>query len=485
MTTECAGASACAEETVASAPVRLTAVQRELPDWIARLQTGLTESIRASGENLGHLEEQILKRTRELSRQVLEEAAQVKADATPPRCARCGGPLTRLTRGHARTFESRFGPVTVRRTRGRCRRCDRWCCPADAALGLEDTAGYSPSVQEMAALAVSKLPVAEASAVVERLTGVKLPRATLDREARRQGERAQAQRDHLDQQMQTPEGIAQQPREWQLPLPLAPFTLIIELDAWNIRERDHWGESATQRAAGEEPGRWHWVYGGTCFRLSQRAQTASGRPVILSRGYVMTRGGIDALRDQIWAEASRHGLGRADDVLIIADGAVWIWNLATDRFPQARQRLDAYHAKQHLWAVADALHGAGTPAGRAWVGPLLAKLDDSQAPEVIADLHALLVSLDQTRESIVQREINYLESHRHRMDYAEGKQRGEPIGSGAMESTCRQYQCRFKRPGQFWSQTGDEALLSIETFWRNGRWNLLFPHVGNFDPTKN
>ena len=82
--------------------------------------------------------------------------------------------------------------------------------------------------------------------------------------------------------MQTPEGIAQQPREWQLPLPLAPFTLIIELDAWNIRERDHWGESATQRAAGEEPGRWHWVYGGTCFRLSQRAQTASGRPVILS-----------------------------------------------------------------------------------------------------------------------------------------------------------------------------------------------------------
>jgi hypothetical protein len=481
MTTDCASA----EETLASAPVRLTAVQRELPDWIGRLQAGLTACIRASGENLGHLEEQVLKQTRELSRRVLEEAAQVKADATPPRCARCGGPLTRLTRGHARTFESRFGPVTIRRARGWCRRCACWCFPADAALGLEDTAGYSPGVQEMAALAVSKLPVAEASAVVERLTGVKLPRATLDREARRQGERAQAQRDQLDRQMQTPEGVAQQSREVQLALPLAPFILIIELDAWNIRERDHWGESATQRAAGTEPGRWHWVYGGTCFRLSQRAQTARGRPVILSRGYVMTRGGIDALRDQIWAEASRHGLGRADEVLIIADGAVWIWNLATDRFPQARQRLDAYHAKQHLWAVADALHGAGTPAGRAWVEPLLAKLDHSQAPAVIADLRALLISLDQARAPIVQREINYLESHRHRMDYAEGKQRGEPIGSGAMESTCRQYQCRFKRPGQFWSQTGDEALLSLETFWRNGRWHLLFPHVGNFDPTKN
>ena len=70
------------------------------------------------------------------------------------------------------------------------------------------------------------------------------------------------------------------------------------------------------------------------------------------------------------------------------------------------------------------------------------------------------------------------------MDYAESKQRGELLGSGAMESTCRQYQCHFKRPGQFWSQTGDEALLSHETFWRNGRWNLLFPHINNFDPTR-
>ncbi len=101
------------------------------------------------------------------------------------------------------------------------------------------------------------------------------------------------------------------------------------------------------------------------------------------------RGGIDALGDQLWAEASRHGLGRAADVLIVADGAAWIWNLADDRFPQARQRLDAYHAKQHLWAVADALHGAGTPAARAWVTPLLE-----------------LPTLDPARQDLLQREIN-------------------------------------------------------------------------------
>jgi hypothetical protein len=36
----------------------------------------------------------------------------------------------------------------------------------------------------------------------------------------------------------------------------------------------------------------------------------------------------------------RRGLGRANEGLIVADGAVWIWNLAGDRFAGARQRVD-------------------------------------------------------------------------------------------------------------------------------------------------
>ena len=53
----------------------------------------------------------------------------------------------------------------------------------------------------------------------------------------------------------------------------------------------------------------------------------------------------------------------------------------------------------------------------------------------------------------------------------------QPLGSGAVESTCRQYQGRFKRTGQFWTTAGDEALLCLETLWRNGRWHHLFPHA--------
>ena len=167
------------------------------------LNRSIQRLVLASDQNLGHLEAQAAQDVQELLRQTMERGAQAKAEATPPLCPVCGQALSRVSGNHARTFQSRFGAITVRRTRGYCKRCRKWRVPADTALGLEETAGYSPAVQDMAALLVSKMPVEDARAVLEHLTGVQLPRATLDREARRQGERAQRLRAQLDQQAST------------------------------------------------------------------------------------------------------------------------------------------------------------------------------------------------------------------------------------------------------------------------------------------
>lgn len=442
------------------------------------LEKSIQQLVRASDQNLGHLEVQAAQDVQELLRQTIQRGAQAKADGTPPVCPVCGHKLSRLSSGHARTVETRFGAITVERTRGYCQRCRTWRVPADAALGLEESAGYSPAVQDMAALLASKLPVEEASTVLEHLTGVKLPRATLDREARRQGERARALRTQLDQQAAT--------EKRQLELTLEPYQMIIQLDAWNIRERDDWGQSPGLRRKGREPERWHWVYTGTCFRLDHRGQTAGGRPVISERGFVATRAGLDALREQLHAEALRRGLGQAAGALIIADGAAWIWRLADDRWPQARQRLDCYHAIQHLVAVGRALFGEDKARLQAWLKPLVKQLRAGSSLKVIRQLEEILTTLPAgaTAQAAVAKEVEYFHEHQQRMDYRAGRRAGEPIGSGPIEATCRQMQCRFKRPGQFWSTRGDEALMCLETFWRNGRWHLLFPHT-NFNPARN
>lgn len=445
------------------------------------LEKGVRDFLVASDQNLGDIEVQIERQSREVQRQATEKAAQSKAEATPPMCPVCQQKLSRVTGDHGRSFESRFGTIRVVRERGYCKRCRKWRFPADVVLGLEETAGYSPRVQEMSALLASKMPVAEASVVLEHLTGVKMPRASLDREAKRQGQRAQKLRGQMDK-----EACLAAPRTLQTELVLEPYQMIIQMDAWNIRERDDWGQTPKLRRAGQEPERWHWVYTGTCFRLDQRGQTAGGRPVVSERGFVATRAGLDELREQLHAEAMRRGLGQAAGALVIADGAVWIWRLADDRFPEARQRLDFYHAVQHLAAVGRALFGEDTAKLKSWLRPLAKQLKHPSAIKVIEQLEEIVETLPKgaTAEA-VQKEVNYLREHQDRMDYRAGQRRGEPIGSGAIESTCRQNQCRFKRPGQYWSQQGDEALLCLEMFWRNQRWSLLFPHNRQLDPSKN
>jgi len=199
----------------------------------------------------------------------------------------------------------------------------------------------------------------------------------------------------------------------------------------------------------------------------------------------MTRGGVDALKEQLWAEAMRHGLGRANAVLIVADGAGWIWNLAGDRFPGARQRVDFYHVSQHLWSVAHTLDPEDAAAARGWGEPLLDQLKADASCAVITELEQLRERVEGAAREQVERARASLETHRERLDYGTAKKKSEPLGSGAMESTCRQYQVRFKRTGQFWSPSGDEALMCLETFRRNGRWALLFPHAQTLDPSKN
>jgi DNA-binding MarR family transcriptional regulator len=113
--------------------------------------------------------------------------------------------------------------------------------------------------------------------------------------------------------------------------------------------------------------------------------------------------------------------------------------------------------------------------------PLLRWLERRQngALDVIQSLEQLrrtLVHLTDKQQETLQREIDYLTDNKDRMDYKNAKALGQPLGSGAVESTCSQYQRRFKRTGQFWSLEGDEAFLALSTLHRNRRWNLLFPH---------
>lgn len=449
--------------------------------WAQTAHARLTALLQTPRINLGHLEELLEAQARALMLPILRAAAHALAARQPFQCPVCHEPLQAEAKERRRGVDSVFGSFELKRPYGWCPGCRSYGHPADSALGLRPQAPASPRVQEIAALMSLRSPYALAAQDAQRLTGLSPSPSFLHREAQRQGQGAIQLRQQDIALSHTPQGVAELSARSGTAA-LGPFTLIIEIDAWNIRERDDWGKTRTLRRKGQEPERWHWVFTATLFRLDQRGQTEGGRPVISQRGYVATREGLEAFTQQLYVEALLRGLLHAQQVLIIADGAIWIWNLADDRFQGARQRVDLFHVKEHLHELAHTLYGKGTEEARQWLRPLLGYLDRRQngALDVLhhlEDLRLRAESLTPAQRKALDTQVGYFTTHQGRMDYKQAKANGEPVGSGAVESTARQYQCRFKCTGQYWTVAGDEALLALATLKRNERWNLLYPHA--------
>jgi len=467
------------EQTVAHSEDRL--LEQDIAQWQKDLRKRFEQIQQHPEQGLGFIEEHIRQATLHLQCLLVQQVMQKKANSVDETCPDCHHGLCDKKRRVPRSIDAYCGKVQLRRTHGWCPRCECWVFPADRVLGLREDSTASPLVQEMCALLVSKMPAEQAEALSLRVTGRRFSRSTLGREARRQGDNAIELRQQLVEAplWAAPDITAKAPAG--LDQPLQPFTLVIQIDAWNIRERDYWGQTKKRRRQNKELDRWHWVYTATCFRLNQRFTKGRGktklRAIITERSYVATRGGVEALTQQLYYEARARGLTQAERVLVIADGAVWIWNLVQDRFSEAMQRLDLYHANTYLWAVANELHGAGTRQSRHWVKPLLKQIRNDQVAKVITQLEELKPQLADSAAKATSKAIEYYQNNQQRMKYKEARRRNEPLGSGAIESTCRQLQCRMKRCGQFWSTRGDEALLCLEMFWRNQRWEKLFPHA--------
>ena len=160
-------------------------------------------------------------------------------------------------------------------------------------------------------------------------------------------------------------------------------------------------------------------------------------------------------------------------MLFLADGAGWAWNLKKDRWNRAIELLDFYHGSQHLWDLGRAMHGESQPALSQWVEPLLHQMRHGKEQRVLREIAQLGRRRGQ-RGKVIRREQNYFQNHSKRMNYQEISNRGWPIGSGAVESACRQKQCRFKRCGQFWTSSGLRNLCALDEARRNHHWDELW-----------
>jgi hypothetical protein len=336
----------------------------------------------------------------------------------------------------------------------------RWGCPMRQQWSLRAHQQASPGLEERLAFTVTATGSYEQAAAVAAKWGCPTDDATLHALAQRLGARAESQ---------TVQRLSSVPVEAAPQRAPSPLT-VLQVDGWLVRQRGPgWGYKKTQKPRVE----WHEFKTGVAYRHEQSGHTAGGRAVVTEKVMVSWQGEPLELGRRLDWEALRHGLGRSRDVLVVADGATWIWNIVADRWASATPLLDFYHASQHLWEVGRALNRGEEAQAAAWVDRRLHRLRHGKERAVLRELAALPLPRGPARE-IVRREQNYFAAHAHRMNYQELAQRGWPIGSGAVESACRQRQGRFKRPGQFWTVQGLRHLAALVEVLPNGHWDELW-----------
>ncbi len=353
---------------------------------------------------------------------------------------------------------------------------NEWLNPMRELWALQSRQVMSPVLEDRLCYTATLTGSYEAAAKVAVKWGAQADDSTIHAHVRSAGARAETLREERVERALDPDTRAEVVAESAADLPQSGFSLVIMLDGWMIRERGaDWGLKPPEKEADRVE--WREMKSGIVFRLEDRGETDSGRRFILNKFYEAHRGEPFYFGRYLYAEALRRGLNQAERVYVVADGAVWIWRLVEDRFSDAVGVLDFYHASEHLWAVAREISGGSEEDARAWVEPLLSELKHGGELRVLESLEEVLDLCDSLVESsagAVRTDVRYFQSHREHLHYETVAAHGCPRGSGAMESTCSQFQDRFKRTGQFWSSPGEKHLLLLELARRNDDWDDIW-----------
>ena len=154
-------------------------------------------------------------------------------------------------------------------------------------------------------------------------------------------------------------------------------------------------------------------------------------------------------------EALRRGMGRADRVVVISDGAVGLRNIARDKFPFATHILDMFHALEHLSELAAALYGKDTVEADAAEVRWKDWLEEDKVQVVLDEVNQAVKSLRGPRREVALENIGYVENNKDRMLYGTYRKLGLFYGSGVVEAGCRTViGQRLKNSGMFWTKAG-------------------------------
>jgi len=397
------------------------------------------------------IEEQLRPVQQRTSRMVLEPAlGQIALQARAPHC--CGH---RMKNCGFRTIEvqTTCGPVPVARRRYRCLTCGHECDPADAQICCGRHQVTRPLAQRACQLAVDTH--------FTRLAGLMQDQHGLCLGHQLLWELAHDVGTHAEQLRRADAAQARRHRDAPVTPDVTPQRVYVTLDGilypTNLSEPDP-DQPDQKRTV------YHQMKVGAVYWQDERGEW--------HKRMTWGREGPEEFAAALYRLACRCGYRQAREKIFAADGADWCWDVQATYFSDATGILDWFHASEHVWEAARQVNPQNP---KAWADAALERLHTTGGSALCEWLREQQPHRRGHARTALDQLIGYVAPRVERMNYPDSRKRGWQIGTGMVESTCKQLVgLRLKAPGMHGSESGALAITTLRATELNNQWHTFW-----------
>lgn len=370
-------------------------------------------------------------------------------------CPHCGEESTYQFRREA-TLLTIVGQVTYRRAYYLCPQCHKGHYPLDDKLGLRP-GEMSAELESLTAMTGVQLPFEQSSQLFEALTLVSVSDHSVAKATQAMGSEVQAVEEEWVSQSHDEDWLQEQER-----LAERPQRLYGALDAAKVHTR------------GEEENPWRDMKVGVWFTTTtEPPQNPDDEWAIQAtdQSYYCDIRPAQEFGQLLWGTGCQRHAQLAQELVFLGDGAEWIWNLVQEHYPEAVQIVDWFHATEYIAPVAKAVFNEQDQR-QAWIKQVRTDLWDGDLNAVL-DAFAEFTQHKKAGEA-AQKAVTYFTNNRHRMNYPAYRAKGYQIGSGTVESGCKQIVTqRLKVAGAIWDRDNCIKTAKARAALLSDQWSVL------------
>jgi hypothetical protein len=421
---------------------------------LEQMRRQLQEQLPDDTATMDQIEDAAGKIGRQVSQEVQKRLLQKRNPPSPAPKQECTcGTVARYKGQQARTLVTTHGLLTYKRACYYCKQCQHTLAPLDEQLAL-DGGSTTTQVRLFIALLAGQLPFAQAATTLQILTGVSLSAASVERISVAMGSALRQSQDRKAQQHQNnalPEPSNKRPKR-----------LYIGMDGVFVPLRERWKRDRSQ---GELACRYGECKSGVVYEAYPDKKGKDSR--VRTHAYIATLGNVATFAPLLGTLAHEQGHHLAKEVVVIGDGAPWIWQLAAKQFAGAVQIVDFFHAAQHLATLAEERFGKDSQEGRDRVAARCRELKQNDLAGVLSQIEAWHPTAA-AKQDIRRTTYWYFYNNAQRMQYGTFLEKGYHIGSGVVEATCKHVVAqRLDQAGMHWRQETAEAIVALRAAQRS------------------